>query len=76
MKNSRFCANVKLTAELAEPVAQYQRELVAVVIGIFLHIATTILFETGEDHRFNIQKFLAILAGAGIAVVTSLLLGH
>ena len=65
-----------LTAELAEPLAQYERELLAVVIGIFLHIATTILFETGEEHRFNIQKFLAILAGAGIAVVTSLLLGH
>lgn len=65
-----------LTAELAEPIARYHRELLAVVVGIFLHIATTILFETGEEHRFNIQKFLAILAGAGIAVVTSLLLGH
>ena len=62
-----------LTAELAEPIAQYQRQLMAVVIGIFLHIATTILFETGEEHRFNIQKFLAILAGAGIAVGASFL---
>lgn len=65
-----------LTAELAEPIARYERELLAVVIGIFLHIATTILYETGEEHRFNIQKFLAILAGAGIAVVASLLHNH
>lgn len=65
-----------LTAELAEPIARYQRELMAVVIGIFLHIATTILFEAGEEHRFNVQKFLAILGGAGIAVIASLLHGH
>jgi zinc and cadmium transporter len=65
-----------LTAELAEPIARYQRELMAVVIGVFLHIATTILFETGEEHRFNVQKFLAILAGGGIAVIASLLHGH
>lgn len=61
-----------LTAELAETIARFQRELMAVVIGIFLHIATTILFETGEEHRFNIRKFLAIVAGAALAVLGSL----
>jgi zinc transporter ZupT len=65
-----------LTAELVEPVAAIQRQLMAVVIGIFLHIATTILFETGEEHRFNIRKVLAILAGAGLAVTVSLMHGH
>jgi hypothetical protein len=65
-----------LTAELAEPIARYQRELMAMVIGIFLHIATTILFETGEEHRFNLQKFLAIVTGAAIAIGTSLLHSH
>lgn len=65
-----------LTAEVFEPVARYQRELMAVVIGIFLHIATTILFETGEAHRFNVQKFLAIIAGAGVAVLGSLVHFH
>ena len=62
-----------LTAELVEPIARYQRELMAVVIGIFLHIATTILFETGEEHRFNIRKFLAIVAGIGVAILGSFL---
>jgi zinc and cadmium transporter len=65
-----------LTAELAKTLAGFQRELLAVVIGIFLHIATTILFEAGEEHRFNIQKFLAIVAGVGIAVTTSLFHAH
>lgn len=65
-----------LTAEMAESVARHQRELMAIVIGIFLHIATTILFETGEEHRFNIRKFLAIVGGVGIAVLTSLAHAH
>jgi len=35
----------------------------ALVIGIFLHISTTILFESDKNHRFNLAKFLTILAG-------------
>jgi zinc and cadmium transporter len=48
--------------------AQYSRELMAIVVGIFLHISTTILFETGEEHRFNRLKALAIVLGAGLAL--------
>ncbi|MFK7832711.1 MAG: ZIP family metal transporter [Winogradskyella sp.] len=39
----------------------------AVVIGIFLHISTTILFETGEGHKFNLSKLIAICLGIFIA---------
>ncbi|MBO3116460.1 ZIP family metal transporter [Winogradskyella sp. DF17] len=39
----------------------------AVVIGIFLHISTTILFESGEGHKFNLTKLLAIALGVFIA---------
>ena len=39
----------------------------AIVIGIFLHIATTILFETGEGHTFNLSKLLVICFGVFIA---------
>jgi zinc transporter ZupT len=35
----------------------------ALVIGIFLHISTTILFESDKNHRFNLAKFMTILAG-------------
>ncbi|MBI2966207.1 MAG: ZIP family metal transporter [Bacteroidetes bacterium] len=41
----------------------------ALVIGIFLHISTTILFETGEEHRFNFNKLIAILLGVGVSII-------
>lgn len=65
-----------LTAELSELIARYQQQLMAMVIGIFLHIATTILFETGEEHKFNVKKFLAIVAGAGVALTVALASHH
>lgn len=39
----------------------------ALVIGIFLHISTTILFESSEGHKFNLNKILAIVAAVTIA---------
>jgi zinc transporter ZupT len=48
--------------------AQHSRELMAVVIGIFMHISTTILFESGEAHRINVGKLVAILLGTGLGV--------
>lgn len=35
----------------------------AIATGIFLHISTTIIFESGENHRYNVRKFIAILLG-------------
>jgi zinc and cadmium transporter len=43
--------------------------IMAVVIGIFLHISTTILFESYEEHRFNYIKLVIILLGAGLAML-------
>ena len=48
----------------------YFDRIMAVVVGIFLHISTTILFESSENHRFNLLKFLVILMGAGFAIVS------
>lgn len=39
----------------------------AIVIGIFLHISTTILFESSEGHKFNLTKILAIIVAVAIA---------
>lgn len=36
----------------------------ALAVGVFLHVATTILFETSKDHQFNRIKLIVILAGA------------
>ena len=48
----------------------YHTELSAVVIGIFLHISAVILFENAEGHRFNLLKFISILAGFALAYLT------
>jgi len=48
-------------------VADYVDIINAIVIGIFFHISTTILFETGEGHKFNLSKLVAICLGILIA---------
>lgn len=52
------------TANLTE---NFVHSVNALVIGIFFHISTTILFESGEGHKFNLSKFIAIILGIGIA---------
>lgn len=49
----------------------YFDKIMAVVIGIFLHISTTILFESSDNHRFNLKKFATIIIGALIAILIS-----
>ncbi len=51
-------------------IAAYSDEITAIVIGIFLHISTTILFESSSDHRFNIYKMLAIITGGIIGLLS------
>ena len=41
--------------------------ILAIVVGMFLHISTTIIFETSENHKFNFIKLFAILAGGALA---------
>src|ERR1041385_1408731 len=47
--------------------APYFSAVTGVVVGIFLHISTTILFESTENHRFNAMKFATILLGVATA---------
>ncbi|HPS62906.1 MAG TPA: ZIP family metal transporter [Bacteroidales bacterium] len=58
-----------LNASLAASLSDYFNYILAVVIGIFLHVSTTILFETEENHRYNLQKFITILIGLGVALL-------
>lgn len=46
---------------------EYHKEILAVVVGLLLHISTTILFESTTDHHIKIQKLIAILAGFGLS---------
>jgi len=48
----------------------YITEITALTIGIFLHISTIILFETSENHSFNLKKFLVIILGVLLTVFT------
>lgn len=47
----------------------YYPYIMGIVIGIFLHISTTILFEASVDHKFTIRKTIAVLVGIGIALI-------
>ncbi len=41
--------------------------ILAIVVGMFLHISTTIIFETSENHKFNFIKLISIFVGCAIA---------
>ena len=51
----------------------YHIEITAIIVGVFLHISTAILFESTQNHQFNIRKFIAILIGFTVAFLSTLL---
>lgn len=51
-----------------------QRYLLAVVMGLFLHISTTIIFEaegSAHHHRMSTYKIMAIIIGLGLVLLTN-----
>jgi zinc and cadmium transporter len=44
-------------------------KVIGVLIGILLHVSTTILFEASEGHRFNKYKFGIVLLGLALAAL-------
>lgn len=46
--------------------------LLGLVAGNFLHVSTTILFETSPEHHMNTRKLVATLAGALLALAVDL----
>jgi zinc transporter ZupT len=56
----------RLHGEALGTLSEIYPALMAVVIGIFLHISTTILFESSSNHRFHLKKMVAIVAGGFI----------
>ncbi len=53
-----------------EAIQKHSNEITAVVIGVFLHISNAILFESSENHKFNLQKFIAVLVGFSVALLS------
>ncbi|WP_421938894.1 ZIP family metal transporter [Pedobacter sp.] len=56
-------------------VEAYFNKIMGIVIGIFLHISTTILFESSADHKINTRKMIAVLLGISVALI-GFFLGH
>ncbi|PPK86611.1 zinc transporter ZupT [Neolewinella xylanilytica] len=51
----------------------WRARILALVVGSFLHISTTILFEADgpNSHGISVRKFLIIVAGMGVAYLTA-----
>lgn len=56
-----------LVAENLEFVLHYKTPITALVIGVFFHISTVILFESSQGHTFNLRKLLVIILGISFA---------
>lgn len=48
-------------------IVQYAPEMLAVAIGLLLHVSTTILFESSQNHQFNLIKLIFVVAGMALA---------
>ncbi|WP_316810841.1 ZIP family metal transporter [Pedobacter heparinus] len=57
-------------------VEAYFNKIMGIVIGIFLHISTTILFESSVDHKVSRRKMIAVLCGVAIALIGFYTSGH
>ncbi|WP_282638317.1 ZIP family metal transporter [Sphingobacterium thalpophilum] len=73
-----FLLSKAISAGEVGDIQQYFDKIMAVVIGIFLHISTTILFESGsiDHHKFNKKKMIAVIAGVAIALASFAFGGH
>ena len=40
-----------------------------VLIGILMHVATTVIFESSDGHHFNLSKLIVILLGIGLGLI-------
>lgn len=64
---SVFALTAPLGLLLGEPILAFLDVdpgwILAIAIGMFLHISTTIIFESSEGHKLNIMKLLAIVLG-------------
>ena len=56
-----------LLSEKVPFLTSYYMEISAIVIGILFHISSTIIFESSENHKFNIAKVSVIVLGIVLA---------
>ena len=68
MAPAGYFFSYKLSTNGIGNLQHYYGRIMGVVIGIFLHISTTILFESSSDHKFTIRKMIAVVLGMGLAL--------
>lgn len=51
-------------------VTGYHNEIMAIVIGVFLHISTTILFESTAEHKYSLKKIITIIVSSLLAFIS------
>lgn len=73
-----FVTSNVLSQGLVGDISLHFDKIMAIVIGIFLHISTTILFESGsaDHHKFNRRKMIAIFLGILVSLSSFLLHSH
>lgn len=50
--------------------------ITAFATGIFLHVSTTILFESSHNHRYNLAKLIVVIIGMVLAYFSLSFMGH
>ena len=45
-------------------------KILCVVIGLFLHVSTSVIFETSTQHQFDSKKFMSIVIGLLLGATT------
>jgi zinc transporter ZupT len=55
--------------ETIQSLQPYTLYITALVSGVMLHISTTILFESAENHKLKLSKVLVIIFGLGLAAL-------
>lgn len=56
-----------LTGGSIQFLIDYHIQINAIVAGVLLHISTIILFESSQNHKFNIIKFSSVIVGIILA---------
>ncbi|MGO1242961.1 MAG: ZIP family metal transporter [Sphingobacterium sp.] len=71
-----YLTSMEISENAVGDMAPYYNKMMAVVVGIFLHVSTTILFESGspDHHIFNRKKIIAVVVGILLSL-TGLLFG-
>lgn len=59
-----------LTGSYVPFISEHSPYLLALTAGIFLHVSTSIIFESGADHKLNWYKFIAVIFGFGLAFLS------